>query len=752
MPGRFLGERAWACVPRDVVAGWAALCASLLLGAGALTPAPALALPEGRVYEMVSPVYKGGYGATRINAVALNGESVMFFSPGAFAGAPAGGELMDYVARRGLGGWSTASSAVPAALMPYVPERDVSPTLDSTLALGKPGPNLEAAFQAGTEAEFLLHSTELVDNNDTWELVGGKALSGPAKKILIPRYEGASPDFCHLLFDVSAGEALLPEDSGGQLFELDGCDAGSASLRLVGLNNKLKAINTLQSCGETEPNVDPGIQTYGSQSAYNAIAAGGGEVFFTTCVGGVALPHQLFLRLGGVRTIEVSKPVSETCSEVPCKGATERASANFVGASEDGSTVFFTTTQSLVGEDKDKENDLYMARIGCLPSKPECGTSEKEVTSLTQVSHDPVPGEAAEVQGVVRNSPDGSHVYFVAHGVLTNEPGPEGHVPQAGADNMYVYNNVLGKVDFVGDLCSGPELSGTVEDVRCPTHMTGSDQQLWLGGGGEAQTGGSDGSFLVFSTYGQLVASDTDTTRDVYRYDAETGVLDRVSVGEEGFDANGNNDAFDATMASGHEGGTVRDQYEMDNRAVSEDGSRIVFTTAEPLSPGASNGLVNAYEWHQEPGSGVGKVSLISSGSAEEPVHEVVISPGGQDVFFVTVQGLVAQDTDGAPDIYDARLGGGFPPVAAERQPCSGDACQGPLTNPAPLLVPGSVTQAPGGNFAPSVPGQATKPKQKAKPKKKKKTKRNADRKHAKKGKASRRSGEAKKASGRSGR
>ncbi len=51
---------------------------------------------------------------------------------------------------------------------------------------------------------------------------------------------------------------------------------------------------------------------------------------------------------------------------------------------------------------------------------------------------------------------------------------------------------------------------------------------------------------------------------------------------------------------------TVRFQYEMDNRAVSEDGSRIVFTTAEPLSPAASNGLVNVYEWHEAPGGGEG--------------------------------------------------------------------------------------------------------------------------------------------------
>ena len=39
--------------------------------------------------------------------------------------------------------------------------------------------------------------------------------------------------------------------------------------------------------------------------------------------------------------------------------------AEFVGASEDGSRVFFTTAQPLVPGDTDTSNNLYMARIGC---------------------------------------------------------------------------------------------------------------------------------------------------------------------------------------------------------------------------------------------------------------------------------------------------------------------------------------------------------------------------------------------------
>jgi hypothetical protein len=223
-----------------------------------------------------------------------------------------------------------------------------------------------------------------------------------------------------------------------------------------------------------------------------------------------------------------------------------------------------------------------------------------------------------------------------------------------------------------------------------------------------------------------------DNAKDVYRYDANTGVLDRISVGEGGYDANGNcpaaakGEKCDATIEGrGLSSALQRVYTTMESRAISEDGSRIVFMTAEPLSPNVANGLENAYEWHKEPGWSEGRVSLVSTGSDEQAVNDVVITPEGRDVFFKTVAGLLPQDADDAADVYDARLGVGFPIAPAERQPCSGDACQGPLTNPAPLLVPGSISQASGETFAPPVRAM---PKKNAKKRKAKKGKGRAGR------------------------
>ena len=690
--------------------------AAFILAAGAVLPAAAWGLPEGRAYEMVSPVYKGGHGVAYLEAVASDGESVGFWSAGTFAGAPSPGwdgpslNGVNYVARRGASGWVTEPSMPPTPLLPAVYELTASSTLDTIFAIGKPGPNWEDVQKEGLEEEPLLHALGTPDTVADWE-IDDQPLKGVEVKpgaVVTVGLRGASPDLCHVILHTQLETPpLLPEARGTQsaLYDLArGCDGEPPSLRLVGLNDQGRPLAA--SCGVREV---LGSEASGpGESSFNAVAADGREIFFTEC--GL---NQLYVRLNGERTLEVSRPLSPKCGQVlPCPGVGEHAPSQFLGASEDGSTVFFKTATALTGEGE--PGAIYMAKIGCPGGEGEaCAVAKREVTSLVQVSHDPHVGEPAAVQGVVSVAPDGSRIYFVARGVLSEAPNAQGDMAAKGADNLYVYDSVSGGVAFAADLCSGPGLSGEAEDSHCPASLTAgenrigsaailNDTRLWLGESREAQTAGADGRYLVFSTYAQLVSNDVDTARDVYRYDAETGMLERVSVGEDGYDANGNNDAFNADIDITQPFTDQPNQeYRMNNRAISEDGSRIVLTTAEPLSPEAGNGLENVYEWHEEGASG-GRVSLVSTGSSSEAASQAVIDPSGRNIFFITSQGLVPQDTDGADDIYDARLGGGFPLPPAPVQPCAGDGCQGPLTNPAPLLVPGSAVQAPGESLAPS--------------------------------------------------
>jgi hypothetical protein len=710
-----------------------ALVSFIVLSATSLSSAPALALPEGRTYEMVSPVYKGGYSANAIVAVAPDGESIVFASLGAFAGDPAGLPPpvgSDYIAHRGPSGWSTAPLSAPAQLVVASAfPIDYSPTLGSSLSEATLGPNSGASYE-GQEAEFLLHTTSLPDFTSNFEVIG-EVLKLPDSERKSYRlgiefvYDSASSNFSHIVFQTTPGEFLLSnkENPDAVLYDLDN-DTGGESLRLVGLNNKHAVITT-------DCLVRLGFEG-GRGSQFNAVSGDGTEVFFTTGVTSskneCTEHEQLFVRLGDEKTVELSKPVSPPCAEVPCAGAEGRASAQFQGANEAGTLVFFTTPAPLaVGEDIDSKNDLYMARIECPGGGVEgCKPAQREVRSLVQVSHG---SEPAEVQNVVKIAPDGSRVYFVARGILNGAANPEGNRPRKGADNLYVYDSASGAPPvFIADLCSASGLSGEAEDLRCQSGLHEPDDTgLWTSMQPEAQVNvcsrpstsecageRETGRFLVFSSYAQLTADDTDKAKDVYRYDALTGTLNRISGGEEGYDGNGNSDAFDATITPEFDSGVVSAQRGLKSRAVSEDGSRVVFSTAEPLSRAAGNGLANVYEWHKEPDWSEGKVSLVSTGSSDQPVGLVaVISSTGRDIFFTTTQGLVSQDTDGQADVYDARLGGGFPQAAAPPESCSGDGCQGPLTNPAPLLVPGSVSQAPGENY----PSPALKPaKKKSKP------------------------------------
>lgn len=708
------------------VAALALLTLAIFVGVGSSS---ALALPEGRAYEMVSPPYKAGYGVLEIRAVAPSGEGVAFTAQGVFAGQPSYSAFMSYLARRGPSGWSTSPLDVPSVLAPSSSPTDFSASLNTVLSTAALGPNVGAAGNAlGNEDEFLLRSTELPDIAANWEVAGGlvlKNLSGaPLSEIA---EQGASSDLCHVLVESYSLNGLVPQATGTKesLYELTNC-RGESALRLFAVDNQGKVIDATCEARQGGQYADRQNDTF------NAVSANGQELFFSDntvlgglCPGSITDP-QVFVRLGGVRTLEVSKPLSEeaSCAEVPCPGSAARPPVYFDGASESGSRVFLTTTAPLTGDETDRSMNLYVATIGC-PSEVEgCDVADKEVTSLVQVSHDPTAGEAAEVQGVVRVAPNGARVYFVAHGVLSTMPNAEGHSPVSGADNLYVSEGAAGTAPtFVADLCSGPGLSGTAQDSNCPTELSDeesgphNDTSLWLSGAPEAQST-AGGEFLIFSTWGQLRQSDTDDAKDVYRYDASAGALARISLGEGGADANGNSDdgaseipeadrpAFaDATIAEGALGNieASSQQREMGSHAISEDGSRIVFSTAGPLSSQATNGLTNIYEWHMELGQSEGHVSIVSSGSAPTPDEGAVISPSGGDIFFETSAGLVPQDTDGQLDVYDARLGGGFPVVPAAVEECSGDACQGALKNPTPLLVPGSSSQVSGENLPAAV-------------------------------------------------
>ena len=112
-------------------------------------------------------------------------------------------------------------------------------------------------------------------------------------------------------------------------------------------------------------------------------------------------------------------------------------------------------------------------------------------------------------------------------------------------------------------------------------------------------------------------------------------------------------------------------------RNLSANGARAFFDSGDALVPLDSNPAPDVYQWEAD-GSGScakagGCLSLISSGTGSAASF-IDASADGSDTYFLTSASLVPADP-GSADVYDARVGGGFP-VPGSPIPCEGDACQ----------------------------------------------------------------------------
>ena len=93
-------------------------------------------------------------------------------------------------------------------------------------------------------------------------------------------------------------------------------------------------------------------------------------------------------------------------------------------------------------------------------------------------------------------------------------------------------------------------------------------------------------------------------------------------------------------------------------RSLSIDGSRVFFTTRNRLAVGATEGQRNLYQWED------GQVSFLATselGRAGKGLSFAGASTSGDDVYFTTTNQLTGHDRDALLDVYDARVGGGFP-------------------------------------------------------------------------------------------
>ena len=326
-------------------------------------------------------------------------------------------------------------------------------------------------------------------------------------------------------------------------------------------------------------------------------------------------------------------------------------------------------------------------------------------------------GAGSGLLGVIGASDDGEDVYFFAEEVLGSGVSAEGVDAVKGEPNLYLSRHGSAPV-FIATL-SGEDGSHMKPFNNSLNSLKGEYGDWQPGLGNRTAEVANDGSGVVFMSERSLRSvgfgggAPNGGDEEVYLFEAGSGRLVCVSCSASG-EAPPSQEGGAAAFLPISWSDTYLPQW------VSSDGSRVFFDSAVPLVAQDTNGKQDVYEWERE-GSGSctsatavngGCVYLLSGGTSLDSWF-IGASASGDDAFVVTRTQLVPEDQNDAFDLYDARVGGTIPPSPPA---CTGTGCQG-VPAPAPTFAtPPSVTFTGVGNFPPPVPARAV-VKAKAKPK-----------------------------------
>ena len=683
-------------------------------------------LPECMALEMVSPPSKYNQKAENPQ-LSLNGDAIAFWSIGALAETPDLGSITDsYVATRGSSGWTVHPTRPPMEVsdVPYEGTPcSYSPDLSTWTQVGSKEPkNLVGqrfGLRGGIDGQFSRLSPQLVPINSNFT---------PA----LATCKGGSEDSTRFIFSVREigfleGDPVPPTPTAltydaNNLYEAYLDENGQPSVALLARDKNGTVVG-----GRCGASIGRALAVDGHLRG--SISPNASRVYFETRPGQDTEPAypcnkagnrlRIMRRLDTPSGPQVSQVSTSECSRVSPPCDLRDGDDLYQAASLDGNRVFFTTTRQLASSDLDTGTectrtagesagcDLYMYDYS-LPA------GARVVQISRGDSSAPTPGKGAEVLGVPDVSGDGSHVYFVGTGVLTTAPNDVGRTAEAGKPNLYVYERDEqfpgGHTAFIGTLSES--LFDFETWIDGPGAASASAVPLLAPGQDDLSMGG-DGHIFVFTASAPLTADDTDGgKRDVYRYNADDGTLQRVSVADPGGSENG---SYSVDPFVGTTGAPSSPQSASFNRWVSEDGQAIVMSTEEPLDPSDTDGKKNAYIWH------AGTVSVIAGSEGSGFVNNLgtprpTVSRSGDEVAFVASKSLLGQDGDTTKDVYTARAGGGYP-VPVPTTHCAGEACQGAPSPVPPAPISASETVTSTGNL---LPPKKTKTKHKKKHRKQK--------------------------------
>jgi hypothetical protein len=705
-------------------------------------PAGIQGLPDGRVFEMVTPVDKEnaevsipdalgiawpeseGIVTLHLFQVAADGDSVVYQGEPTHngeAGAQGTGLGSPYLAKRMAGGgWEQASIAsaghrfgryqgFSSDLTTGVVESPTESPEDEPLPGGK-APEcyrerkkecIDLYFHPLGEEDYQPLFTAMPHRANLEEfqaLVGASGENGSGKGHAV--YAGGSADMSQLLFEVD--DALL--EGGGALESELGDDlhqeqvGGEFGDYLYDWHNKELSLVDVLPDGKLAPDATFGASPvpagvshkearYANQFEYarsdfsHDISADGSRVFWSVLEGNEL--KGLYVRENATQP---QSPLNgqDECSVVAdaCTVQIDKevgGGGRFWTASDDGSRAFFT------------KGSLYEYEVGA-------------VTGQSGVLTDLTPG--VEVQGVIGASEDGNYVYYV--------------------DNA----NELFVLHMSSSGWEAPKLIATlstqdgleVRPFQFEVNFQPVDGDWATGMGLRTAEVTPDGRGLVFMSAQSLKVQgfpdgyQNDGNQEVYVYDAGDGSLSCASCSPSG-EPPQIPPAEEFFGAASFLPVSWNDSYTP--TWISEDGDRVFFDSFVPLVSRDTNGKLDVYEWEREgtgtcgSGQGVdgGCISLLSGGTSSDSSYLLGASTNGDDVFIITRDNLTSDAGDELYKVFDARVGGVVPVVPPA---CTGTGCQGVPAPPPTFATPSSVTYEGVGNFPPPSPAPLVKTKNKS--------------------------------------
>jgi hypothetical protein len=649
-------------------------------------------LPDGRHYEQVSPPNKNGTNIQGyLNSVqaSLDGNAVTFFASTGIPGGEGSQDFPSYLSRRATdsSGWSTqgllpAASFGPRAEVVGWPE-DLASVYDFASSTSGAGSLLRRTTEGGGFTQI----------GTTSALTNPFSLAGTSNNGQVALLE-------------SENGGVLPGDLPGKQ-NLYVYDQATGRMVVAGVLNPVapgqepavpQAGAMAGSFGwwESDKHVQPGGSTrsYYTQ-AQHAISADGSRVFFTAEETG-----QLYLRenplapqsaISGGECTEPGKACTTRISAPESGVADPGSPAAFVGASEDGSVVYFLDSGKLTANATGGTGfDLYRYEV--------------DTGALTDITLDSSDRKGARVEGVLGMSEDGGVVYFAAAGKLA-----------AGASeappletNLYAIED--GVVRFVSRLGTGPGEGGPVEPEETLNWIPSSTNKATVT---RTSRVSADGQALLIRSNRQLTDYQSNGYFELYLLRPGSPIK-CISC-----DPTGQSPTGSAGVQSIPKVGFEVVRYtSFTTRNMSADGRRVVFDSPDQLVAADENDVNDVYEW-EAPGKGScsessdsfqprsgGCLYLISGGTRGASASYFGDADAeGENIFFFTSQSLVAQDKDELVDVYDARVDGGIavqeaePPLQCE----AADSCRGVRSSsPLPALPSTSSFVGPG-NPKPSV-------------------------------------------------